>query len=105
MGSGIIAAQELQNSSHVAKWVEENIENKPYIQWKKIIGATTLGRPMWVLDMTRGSSKKKPLVVFFTRQHPPEVTGYFAFQAFMSEVMGGSDTAKAFLEKLRVLAG
>ena len=102
-GEGIIAAQELQNSSHVAKWVEESIENKPYIEWKTI-GTTTLGRPMWVLDMTRGPSKEKPLVVFFTRQHPPEVTGYFAFQAFMKEVMGESDTAKAFLEKYRVLA-
>ena len=53
---------------------------------------------MWVLDMTRGLLKEKPLVVFFTRQHPPEVTGYFAFQAFMSEVMGGVIQQKLFLK-------
>ena len=44
--------------------------------------------------MTHGDPAEKPLVVFFTRQHPPEVTGFFAFKAFMQEVM-----VKALLPK------
>ena len=102
-GEGIIAAQEVQNSGHVAQWVEESIKDKAHIAWKTI-GQTTLGRPLWVLDMTHGDPAAKPLVVFFTRQHPPEVTGFFAFKAFMQEVMGDSPAAKRFLEKYRVLA-
>ena len=102
-GKGIIAAQEVQNSGHVAQWVEKSIENKAHIRWKTI-GETTLGRPLWVLDMTHGDPTEKPLVVFFTRQHPPEVTGFFAFKAFMQELMGESPVAKRFLEKYRVLA-
>ena len=102
-GEGIIAAQEVQNSGHVAQWVEESIKDKAHIAWKTI-GQTTLGRPLWVLDMTHGAPAAKPLVVLFTRQHPPEVTGFFAFKAFMEEVMGDSPAAKRFLENYRVLA-
>ena len=102
-GEGLIAAQELQNSGHVAQWIENTTGNKSHIQWKSI-GKSSLGRPLWVLDMTHGDPAAKPLVVFFTRQHPPEVTGFFAFKAFMEEVMGDSATAQAFLEKYRVLA-
>ena len=63
-----------------------------------------MGRPLWVLDMTHGDPAAKPLVVFFTRQHPPEVTGFFAFKAFMQEVMGDSPAAKRFWKNYRVLA-
>ena len=37
----------------------------------------------------------------FTRQHPPEVTGFFfAFKAFMQEVMGDSPRRKKIFGKL-----
>ena len=102
-GEGIIAAQEVQNSGHVAQWVEESIKDKVHIRWK-IIGETTLGRPLWVLDMTHGDTTAKPLVVFFTRQHPPEVTGYLAFKAFMEELLNTTDLSNDFFAQYHVLA-
>ena len=68
------------------------------------IGETNLGRPIWVLDITKGSPKDKPLLLFFTRQHPPEVTGYFAFKSFVEELINNNPVAELFLNKYRVLA-
>ena len=93
----------MQNSGHVAQWVEESIKDKAHIAWKTI-GETTLGRPLWVLDMTHGDPAAKPLVVFLPANIHLEVTGFFAFKAFMQEVMGDSPAAKTILENYRVLA-
>ena len=60
---------------------------------------SSLGRPLWVLDMTHGKTKEK-LIVVFLRVNIPEVTGFFAFKAFMEEVMGDSPTAQVFLENI-----
>ena len=97
-----IAAQEVQNSSDVATWIALNSQAQ-YVDWKTI-GKTTLGRPLWVMDISKGDPKGKPIVVFLTRQHPPEVTGYFAFKAFMETLLAENDLSSAFLEKYRVFA-
>ena len=97
-----IAAQEVQNSGDVAAWIDLNSQAQ-YVDWK-IIGKTTLGRPLWVMDISKGDPKGKPIVVFLTRQHPPEVTGYFAFKAFMETLLVENDLSTAFLEQYHVLA-
>ena len=80
-----------------------NLKNKSYINWVTI-GETNLGRPIWVLDITKGTPTDKPLLLFFTRQHPPEVTGYFAFKSFVEELINNNPVAELFLNKYRVLA-
>ena len=52
-------------------WINKILKNKSYINWVTI-GETNLGRPIWVLDITKGSPADKPLLLFFTRQHPPK---------------------------------
>ena len=54
---------------------------------------------MWVLDITKGTPTDKPLLLFFTRQHPPEVTGYFAFKSFIEELINNNTVAELFLNK------
>ena len=79
-----VSGQELHTSSVVYSWVDKLIEGKESFVRSKTIGKTKLKRPFKVLDIYKGSPKNKSVLVLLTRQHPPEVTGYFAFQAFLS---------------------
>ena len=102
-GTVVVSAQELQNSGHVAQWAEAQRAKNPRIDFKSI-GESTLGKPIWVMDIQQGNTKGKPVIVFFTRQHPPEVTGYLAFKAFMEELLHKTDLSHDFFEKYHVLA-
>ena len=100
----LISAQELHSSDEVYAWVDHLLEGKEsYIQFKEI-GKTALKRPFKVIDICKGSTDRKPVVVFITRQHPPEVTGYFAFQSFISTLLESGQQSADFLDKYRVLA-
>ena len=100
----LISAQELHSSDEVYDWVNELVKSKEdYIEFKEI-GKTALQRPFMVIDISKGNAESKPVVVFITRQHPPEVTGYFAFQSFISTLLESGKESEAFLEKYRVLA-
>ena len=99
-----ISGQELHTSSIVYKWVDKLINGKEsYITFKEI-GKTTLKKPIKVLDIYKGIPKNKPVIVILTRQHPPEVTGYFAFQSFMDTILKENKLSSIFLDKYRVLA-
>lgn len=89
-----ISAQELQNSFHVFEWMNKLAKKKKF----KIeeIGKSTEGRPLRMLKMGNLQSKKMILVI--SRQHPPEVTGYFAMQAFIEEIADKSKLSKDFLK-------
>ena len=102
-GNVIVAAQELQNSGHVAQWAEAQQAKNSMIDFKSI-GESTLGRPIWVMDIQQGNAKGKPVIVFFTRQHPPEVTGYLAFKAFMEELLSKTDLSDVFFDQYHILA-
>ncbi|MEO7659458.1 MAG: M14 family metallopeptidase [Pyrinomonadaceae bacterium] len=87
-----ISAQELQNSRTVFTWMDE-IANKRDLKISEI-GQSLEGRPIKMLTIGKPDSKKMMMVI--SRQHPPEVTGYFAMQAFVETIAGKSDLAKKF---------
>ena len=100
----IISGQELHTSSIVYDWVNDLANDKEnYIRFKKI-GKTKLNRPFKVLDIYKGLPKNKPVIVLLTRQHPPEVTGYFAFKAFLEAILNENELSSRFLDDYRVLA-
>ncbi|WP_231555182.1 M14 family metallopeptidase [Cellulophaga sp. Hel_I_12] len=100
----IVAAQEIQSSTHVKEWyINLANENKSTIKIGSV-GKSKLNRNLPVLDIGIGEPKNKEIIVLLTRQHPPEVTGYFAFQEFLKTVTNKSDLSTAFLEKYRVIA-
>jgi len=99
-----VSGQELHTSSVVYSWVDQLIEGKESFVRSKTIGKTKLKKPFRVLDICKGSAKNKPVLVFLTRQHPPEVTGYFAFQAFLSTILEENKLTSSFLDHYRILA-
>tara|TARA_B110000444_G_scaffold239453_1_gene253886 strand:+ start:2248 stop:3486 length:1239 start_codon:yes stop_codon:yes gene_type:complete len=100
----LIAAQELQTSTDVKNWYTNLIHGKEgYVHFKNF-GKSKLGKDLPVLDIYRGEKTNKPIIVLLTRQHPPEVTGYFAFKEFLKTILNDSQLSEGFLKKYRVLA-
>ena len=100
----MVAAQEIQSSADVKNWYEDLIEDTDNLIHPEIFGKSKLGRELPVLDIYRGTRKNKPVIVLLTRQHPPEVTGFFAFQEFLKTLVRPSELSKEFFDKYRVLA-
>ena len=96
-----VAAQEVQNSRHVRQWCEAQAGH-PDVKMG-MAGKSKLGRGIPFLDIGNGGPKGKDVVVIFSRQHPPEVTGYFAMKKFVEEILADHKLATAFRKKYRVL--
>lgn len=99
-----VAAQEIQSSTDVKNWYTALAENKKDFIKIKSAGKSLLGKNLPVLDIYKGSKKNKDIIVLLTRQHPPEVTGYYAFQSFLAAITDNSTLSNDFLGKYRILA-
>ena len=99
----ILAAQELANSKDVKEWYTDLGKMKNFIHIKKY-GTSKLGRDLNLLDIYRGERKSKPILVLLTRQHPPEITGYLAYQSFLETILKENEITERFLNEYRVLA-
>ena len=94
-----VAAQEIINSKDVKAWCEAKAQHKE-VEFS-VFGKSKLGRDLYCLDV--GNKKKKDMIVLLSRQHPPEVTGYLAFQAFVDALLTDTPQAIAFRKKYRIL--
>ena len=100
----IVAAQELQSSNDVKTWYTKLIQNKESYVTLESFGNSVLGKNLPILDIYKGNAQDKELIVLLTRQHPPEVTGFFAFKEFLQTILNDSDLSDKFLSQYRVLA-
>lgn len=100
----IVAAQEIESSTDVKNWYTNIVKGKEGFIKIKSVGKSNLGRNVPVLDIYRGPKKNKDVIVLLTRQHPPEVTGYYAFQSFLSTILDDSLLSNDFLSKFRIIA-
>lgn len=96
-----VAAQEIANSSHVRAWCKELAKHSSTTF--STMGKSKLGRDMMLLDIGEGEVHKKEIIAVISRQHPPEVTGYLAMQAFIEEILTDNPMANAFRKKYRIL--
>ena len=90
-----ISAQELLTTSNDKQWTDE-LNSKSFITKSKA-GESREGRPINVLKI--GESDDKAMIFVISRQHPPEVTGYLAMQAFIETISSNSEDAMAFRKK------
>lgn len=93
-----VSAQELVNSQAVFAWVAKVARKRKGTV--EDIGRSIEGRPLRMLELCNIGSKKNILVI--SRQHPPEVTGYFAMQAFVDELTDDSKLARRFCSEYAV---
>lgn len=96
-----VAAQEIITSAQVNNWCRQ-LANAPGVQFS-IAGKSRLGRDLPVLDIRSDTVQNQDMVVLLSRQHPPEVTGFMALQAFLDALLADNPLAIAFRKKYRVL--
>lgn len=66
-----------------------------------VLGNSTAGLPIYVFD---SNAESREVLFLVGRQHPPEVSGAFAFFAFAETILGDSDLAQQFRARFRVIA-
>ena len=98
-----LTAQEVINTDSVRRYLRGLTAERPALRWDTI-GTSALGRPIWKLDTGADDDDRRPATVLMSRQHPPEVTGFQAFQAFLGRVLEDDALARRFREGFRVIA-
>ena len=97
-----IAAQEIHTSTDAKNWATETATHKG-VRYS-VVGKSKQNRDLIELDIYEGDAKGKELIVILSRQHPPELTGYFAMQFFIDELLNDTRLSNDFRKKYRVLA-
>jgi hypothetical protein len=97
-----VSAQKVVSYKDTRQWVDNAIKGLPYVKLS-FVGKTNLGKDLPVLDIYKGDKKNKPIIILMTRQHPPEVTGFFAFQEFLSTILKENELSTEFLNTYRIL--
>lgn len=95
----LVAAQEIISSSQSYQWMDQLAKN--YSLDKKIIGHSIGGKPIITLNSKKSDGKK--IVVVLSRQHPPEISGYFAMVQFVETLLGNSELATSFLKNYELV--
>ncbi|MFK5959531.1 MAG: M14 family metallopeptidase [Lutibacter sp.] len=98
-----VAAQEIITSTDTKNWYSQIIDSNSNLVHYKTIGKSVLGRPLPMLDLYVGDAKSKDIIVLLSRQHPPEVTGFMAFQSFLETILKKSELSKIFFNRYRIL--
>lgn len=96
-----VCGQELLTSKDVLAW-SERIASQPNVSYE-VIGKSRRDRDMYHLDICEGEAKGKDAIVIIGRQHPPEVPGHIAMEAFVEEIMRDAPLNNNFRSKFRVL--
>jgi len=95
-----VAAQEIQDHRRVGKWVNQ-LNKSEWVQ-TGTAGESPQGRSLYYLNISKGEFENKPTVLIISRQHPPEVTGYFAMRSFVETIVNNG-AQNGFLDKFRVM--
>ncbi len=94
-----VAAQEMVLLRHVQAWTD-SLDQLPFVS-KQTAGYSAQQRP--ILALSVGKSDSKHILAVISRQHPPEVTGYLAMQAFVETIAGNSKLARRFRRKFETI--
>ena len=93
-----ISAQELITNTHVEQWIRE-LETNSFVK-RSSIGSTHEGRSLDVLKI--GESDDQRMMMVLSRQHPPEIPGFLAMQAFVETLCASTEVAEAFRSSFNV---
>ena len=98
-----IAAQELVLTGDYKRWTNDIVERASLT--KRRIGASVEGRPIVAISSRPDSAgEKSEYVLFFGRQHPPELPGALSMFAFLETVFSDTELARAFRDRFHVIA-
>lgn len=91
----LVSAQRVSSSETYNNWLEEMLAHNFVSQ--TTIGYSKLGNPIkeLMIDETE-HGKQVGVLILMSRQHPPEVSGYYAARYFFEEITSNSELSKQF---------
>ncbi|MBX3594045.1 M14 family metallopeptidase [Sphingomonas sp.] len=95
-----VAGQEIVDSARHHQWLVA-LAQRPGAMLRTI-GESHDGRPIEAL--TFGNPRAKRIILLLGRQHPPEVTGAFAMNAFLTALLGDDEEVRAMRAAVRFVA-
>lgn len=93
-----VAAQELLPADSVYAWEDQMIARHEGV--KVCLGFSRLGKPIHLMNF--GNLASRQWIFIMGRQHPPEVSGYLASQAFLETILKDNELANKFREQYRI---
>jgi hypothetical protein len=99
----IVSSQKIEDYKNVINW-SQNFTSKNNNAALDIYSKSNLGKELPVIKINNGKTTNKDIIVLFTRQHPPETTGYYAFQDFIKTLTTNTELTKTFFDNYQVLA-
>lgn len=93
-----VSAQELLTSDSVYAWERELALD--HAGEMTTIGYSKLGKPINLLNF--GNQASQNWIFIMGRQHPPEVSGYLASQAFVETILAETELANDFRQTYRI---
>ncbi len=87
-----VSAQELETTKNVFEWIGRTAKKGKF--QTEDIGKSREGRPIRMLKI--GNTASKNMMLIISRQHPPEVTGYFVMRSFVEKIADKSELSRAF---------
>lgn len=94
-----VSGQELVTPAFYDTWNKKISANRAIRM--DLLGRSKAGRPIHVL---RTAAKTNDVLLLVARQHPPEVSGAFAFFAFYETLTGNTELARRFRDAVSVVA-
>jgi len=94
-----IAAQELITPSVYDTWYGSVARRGNAA--RSLLGRSRNGQPIYRLDVNENA---RDVLLITGRQHPPEVSGAFAFLAFADTLLADTDIAREFRQRFRIVA-
>ncbi len=98
-----VTAQELLTSEDMKRWSQKVAREHPFVRYEEFATLKS-GRKMQKLTLQDRDPSRKRIVILFTRQHPPEVTGAFAFMKVFETLCEDTDAAREFRKNYTVMA-
>ncbi len=96
-----VAAQDLFPVSRHEAFMAA-MAQKPFVS-RSVTGQSVEGRPIDMM-LSRAQDSGAPLIVILGRQHPPEIPGAFALEAFVRTLMDDTDLAQRFRQRYTLAA-
>jgi len=97
-----LAGQEVINSADVKHWAEALGRAYNDVMGGFYVGESKLGRNLEAFRIGGGEMDDRKTIVLLSRQHPPEVTGFLCFQAFIDGILEHPRRAE-FLKQYQLL--
>jgi cytosolic carboxypeptidase protein 6 len=98
-GRTLLAAQPFEPVTQLTAGLDRHVTSG--LLQRRVIGQSVAGLPILAYDTQPVDAQVS--LVLLTRQHPPEVTGEWAFDAFTETVLGDTALARAFRDKVAIV--